>query len=62
MGQTAQDKATLPSEMPGPWAGTVTHTEGGCIVGMVSQEKWNMTKKMIEELREMVSRGPLPLQ
>jgi hypothetical protein len=37
--QDASQKRTLPSKTPGPWAGMVTHTEGGCVVGVVSQEK-----------------------
>jgi hypothetical protein len=60
--QDASWKRTLPSETPGPWAAMVIQMEGGCIVGTVSQERWDKTKKMIEEIREMVSRGPLPLQ
>ncbi|KAL3789526.1 hypothetical protein ACHAW5_007754 [Stephanodiscus triporus] len=58
----ASRKRTSPTETPGPWAGTVTHTEGGSVVGMVSQEKWDKTKRLIDELCEMVARGPLPLQ
>jgi hypothetical protein len=60
--QDASRKRTLPTETPGPWAGTVTHTEGGCILGMVSQEKWDKTKLLIAELVEMIPKGPLPLQ
>ncbi len=45
-----------------PWAGTVTHTEGGRVLGMVSQEKWDKTKLLITELVEMIPKGPLPLQ
>jgi hypothetical protein len=29
---------------------------------MVSQEKWDKTKCLLEELKEMVTKGPLPLQ
>ena len=32
------------------------------MLGMVSQEKWDKTKHLIDELCEMVERGPLPLQ
>jgi hypothetical protein len=39
--QDASRKRTLLTETPGPWAGTVTHTEGGHVLGMVSQEKWD---------------------
>jgi hypothetical protein len=43
--QDASRKRTLPSKTPGPWAGTVTHTNtnGGQACGMVSQEKWEKT-------------------
>ncbi len=51
-----------PMESPGPWAGTVTHTGSGRLVGMVSQEKWDKTKCLLEELKEMATKGPLPLQ
>ncbi len=59
--QDASRKRTSPTETPGPWAGTITHTEGGSVVGMVSQEKWDKTRWMIEELLEMIPKGPLPL-
>ena len=32
------------------------------MLGLVSQEKWDKTKRLIDELCEMVERGPLPLQ
>jgi len=47
--QDASRKRTSPTETPGPWAGTVTHTEGGSVLGMVSQEKWDKTKHLIDE-------------
>jgi hypothetical protein len=47
--QDASRKRTSPTETPGPWAGTVTHTEGGSVLGMVSQEKWDKTKRLIDE-------------
>jgi hypothetical protein len=42
--QDASRKQALPTETPGPWAGTVMHTEARSLVGMVSQEKWDKTK------------------
>jgi hypothetical protein len=60
--QDASRKRTFPTMTPGPWAGTMTHTEGGAVVGMLLQEKWNKTKVMIQELVEMIPGGPLPLQ
>jgi hypothetical protein len=60
--QDASRKRTSPMVTPGPWAGMVTHTERGSVVGMLSQEKWDKTRRMIEELLEMIPKGPLPLQ
>jgi hypothetical protein len=59
--QNALRKRTSPSQTPGPWAGTVTHTDGGKVCGMVLQEKWDKTKRLIAELEEMVARDCLPL-
>jgi hypothetical protein len=39
----------------------VTHTEDGRICGMVSQEKWEKTKRLISEMLEMVSKDYYPL-
>ena len=52
--QDASRKRTSPSQAPGPWAGTVTHTIGGRICGTVSQEKWDKTKRLICEMAAMV--------
>ena len=52
--QDASRKRTLPSQAPGPWAGTVTHTIGGRICGTVSQEKWDKTKRLICKMAAMV--------
>ena len=60
--QDASRKRTSPSDTPGPWAGTVTHTAGGRVLGMVSQGKWDKTKLLIAELGDMIPKGPLPLQ
>ena len=59
--QDASRKQTSPSMTPGPWAGTVTHTEGGRVSGMVSQEKWDKTKRLIAEMADMVEWDCLPL-
>jgi len=59
--QDASRKRTSPSQTPGPWAGTVTHTDGGKVCGMVSKEKWDKTKRLVAELEEMVARDYLPL-
>ena len=59
--QDASHKRTSPSQTPGPWASTVTHTDGGKVCGMVSQEKWDKSKRLIAELGEMVALDCLPL-
>ena len=59
--QDALRKQTPPSLTPGPWAGTVTHTDGCRVSGMVSQEKWDKTKRLIQEMVVMVEQDCLPL-
>ena len=47
-----QDKAakrTFPSPTPGPWAGTLSHTDRHEVAGMVSVPKWGKTKALIGE-------------
>jgi hypothetical protein len=60
--QDASRKWTLASRTPGPWAGTVTHTDRDQVCGMVSQEKWEKTQLLIWVLRSMLERDFLPLQ
>ena len=60
--QDASRKRTSPTKSPGPWARMVTRTEGRSLVGMVSQERWDKTKGLLEELTDMLTNGPLPLQ
>ncbi len=59
--QDASQKRTSPSQTPLPWAGTVTYTDGGKVCGMVSEEKWGKTKRLIAEMEEMVAQDCLPL-
>ncbi len=47
---------------PGPWAGTVTHTDREQVYGMVSQEEWDKTRLLIWELEIMLIDDFLPLQ
>ncbi len=47
--------------MPGPWVGTVTHSDGGKVCSMVLQEERDKTKRLIAELKEMVTQDCLPL-
>ena len=51
--QDAARKRTSPSDTPGPWAGSVVHTKGG-LYQLVSQKKWDKTKSLLGELREMI--------
>ena len=60
--QDASRKRTSPSMVPGPWAGTVTHTDREQVHGMVSQEKWDKTRLLIRELEIMLIDDFLPLQ
>jgi hypothetical protein len=59
--QDVSQKRTSPSQTPGPWAGMVTHTNGGKVCSMLSEEKWGKTKRLIAEMQEMVARDCLPL-
>jgi hypothetical protein len=66
--QDATRKRTEPSWTPGPWAGTVTATNytfeddssegvsGWSVVTTVTQLKWDKTKALVVELREMVQK------
>lgn len=51
--QDASRKRTSPSRTPGPWAGSVLHTDGK-LVALVSQKKWDKMKAMVEELESML--------
>ncbi len=59
--QDASRKWNSPSQAPGPLAGRVTHMDNGQICGMVSQEKWDKMKRLIQEMGEMVAKDHLPL-
>jgi hypothetical protein len=52
-----QDKAakrTFPSPTPGPWAGTLSHTDRREVAGMVSAPKWAKTQALIGEVWVLV--------
>ena len=53
--QDAARKRTAPSLTPGPWAGTMCWTNEGEVTGMVSQTKWEKTRALIKELKEMIN-------
>ena len=55
--QDASRKRTEPSLMPGPWAGTVVHTETE-VVATVTQVKWLKTQGLIEELKDLLQKDP----
>jgi len=42
---------------PGPWAGTVCLTVDGDVVGTLSAKKWEKTKALIHELKDMVEQA-----
>ncbi len=42
-------------------AGTATHRDEGKVGGMVSQEKWDKTKRLVAEMEKMVAWDRLPL-
>jgi hypothetical protein len=52
--QDAARKRTTPSQTPGPWAGSVVHSKDE-LIALVSQEKWDKTKAMILELKELLT-------
>ena len=52
--QDAAHKRTTPSLTPGPWAGSVIHTDQH-LAALVSQKKWDKTKDMIGELEQLLT-------
>ena len=48
--QDAARKQTFPGQKPGPWADTVTHMNGGEVIGTVTVRKWRKTKLLVEEV------------
>ncbi|KAL7521106.1 LOW QUALITY PROTEIN: hypothetical protein ACHAWX_005796 [Stephanocyclus meneghinianus] len=62
--QDASRKHTTPSQMPGPWAGSIIHTRDA-LVALVSQKKWDKTKDMIQELSNLIAEredGRIPVK
>ena len=62
-GQGVQDaarKRSEPSQTPGPWAGSVTHTNDEVRV-TVSAEKWAKAKAQVRELAAMADSGQMNL-
>ena len=54
--QDVSRKFQSPSQAPGPWNGTVTNTKGGLHV-LVSQDRWDKTRRLIAELVGMEREG-----
>ena len=52
--QDKSAKRTFPSILPDPWAGTVSRTDQGEVVGLVSKEKWVKTQSLVRELAQML--------
>ena len=53
--QDAARKRTEPSITPGPWAGGVVHTNASEVALLVSEKKWEKTRRMVNELHEMAA-------
>ena len=52
-----QDKVSrqiFPSHLPDPWAGTVSRTDRGEVVGLISKEKWAKTRDIVREMSKML--------
>jgi hypothetical protein len=56
--QDAARKRTAPSTTPGPWAGSVSHSDGDVTL-LVSQKKWDKVKDLVAELEDMASSDTL---
>ena len=54
--QDASRRVQTPSQAPGPWAGTLTNTEGG-VHRLVLQEMWDTTRRLIAFMVGMEKEG-----
>lgn len=52
--QDAARKRRPPSQEPGAWAGSIVHSSRGQVEVMVSQERWDKTKKIIGWIQEQL--------
>jgi hypothetical protein len=48
--QDAARKRTEPSVTPGPWAGSVVHTDASEVTLLVSDKKWEKTQQIVNDL------------
>lgn len=51
--QDAKRKRTSPTMNPGPWAGSVMHTEGG-LYSLSSEKQWSKARELIQEATELL--------
>lgn len=45
--QDAAQKRRIPSQEPGPWAGSVVHTSNDTVCNLLSQHKWDRRKSIL---------------
>jgi hypothetical protein len=55
--QDAPRKKRRASQRPGAWAGSVIHTDNGMVTVLVSDSKWDKTKRWIGWLNEELTKG-----
>jgi hypothetical protein len=56
--QDTPRKKCKASQRSGAWAGSVIHMDGGMVTVLISDAKWNKTKKIIQNLKEQLEKGP----
>ncbi len=52
--QDAARKRRDPSQTPGPWAGTIVHSNNSSVTVSISVERWNKAKGMIAWIKESI--------
>lgn len=55
--QDAPRKRRDPSQTPGPWAGSIVHSEGNSITVCISQERWAKAKMILSWITESCESG-----
>ena len=53
--QDAARKRREASQTPGAWAGTIIHTVDDCVSVLVSQDKWDKTKKWLNWMNDIIN-------
>ena len=56
--QDAPRKRRDSSQTPGAWARGVVRTNSGTVSVLVSQDKWDKLKTMVDEMQEMLAKEP----